>query len=734
MNNPSASSSSSSTLHPLLQLTSATPSSSSRSLKRSVDQLSEFESSPPSKRVKEQMADDHIEVDDQLRVEKDETVVKMEEQTASKSESKDQAVENAIETVKAAQFVDAMEEELMCGCCAGLLYHPVVISPCGHYFCGACTVLWVRNGGTSCPACRQPSNSVQHSKLLEGFVEVLLRTYPEKQRSQAERDQADDVYSPSHQISIPPPKPATQDNVLLPQSRGHDPPPDNLARPCPHCLPNNEFGWRCPRPLADPQSDPEHAWNLDNGTPPGHAWCGTCDELHPVGSPSTTKCSVCETSFCGISVPHLCVANSMSSAHLPVAVSNLTGMIQSLEVYDAFNGNTTEVELLFDWLREDGRGPRGILLSMIEKVRASPSGFQALIDQGVFTRQPDDDAASEAPPPPPPAIPVAEPPFTDAAVQVPDAVPAPPAEPQAQDGSANTVPATGGDALNAVPGTPTTGTVPMPPPPAPPVPAPPSFTRICRECCHELFLYRLYEWWASERQAIVDAANAPPPPAAAEPPAAVPPPPADSSSDTDEDDEDDDDDGSQHSRPPSSSRNRTRTMLPAWVTNPERKDCPHGKMCGDQHSPSHAREFNHVILVRDPTQAPPQPPTTLEGVESSTQGEQAPSASQTGSLPTAPVPAPGDAPVAGSSAPTTSDVEMADNAAAAGRSKVEALLSNAVADAASSSSGLRVGGPVEEDATMEDADTANVDQSLHIAVGDRSSPPPAAGSSSMVVV
>ncbi|KIO18632.1 hypothetical protein M407DRAFT_31708 [Tulasnella calospora MUT 4182] len=363
MNNPSTSSSSSSTLHPLHHLTSAIPSSSSRSLKRSVDQLSEFESSPPSKRVREQMSDDHIEVDEQLRVEKEETVMRVEEQPATNAESKDQPVENAIEVAKAAKFVDDMEEELMCGCCAALLYHPVVISPCGHFFCGACTVMWVRNGGTSCPACRQPSTSVQHSRLLEGFVEILLRTYPEKQRSQAERDQADDVYSPSMNISIPPPKPATQDNVLIPQSRGHDPPPDNLARPCPHCLQNNEFGWRCPRPLADPQTDPEHAWNLDNGTPPGHAWCATCDELHPIGSPSTTKCSVCETSFCGISVPHLCVANNMSSAHLPVAVSNLSGMIQSLEVYEAFSGNTTEVELLFDWLRDDGRGPRGILLS-----------------------------------------------------------------------------------------------------------------------------------------------------------------------------------------------------------------------------------------------------------------------------------------------------------------------------------------------------------------------------------
>lgn len=154
-------------------------------------------------------------------------------------------------------------------------------------------------------------------------------------------------------------------------------------------MPNNEFGWRCPQPLADPATNPENAWNLDNGTPPGHAWCGYCDELHAVGSPSTSRCSICTTSFCGLSVPALCAAHHLSSAQLPVAVSNLTGIIQSQEVYEAFYGNTTEViayfqilsratihlyywfasqvEILFDWLREDGRGPRGMLLD----VRAS---------------------------------------------------------------------------------------------------------------------------------------------------------------------------------------------------------------------------------------------------------------------------------------------------------------------------------------------------------------------------
>ena len=63
---------------------------------------------------------------------------------------------------------------------------------------------------------------------------------------------------------MPQPKPPNPD-LLIPQSRPRGLSADNLARPCPHCLPQNQFGWRCPRPIPDPESDPDHAWNLDIG-------------------------------------------------------------------------------------------------------------------------------------------------------------------------------------------------------------------------------------------------------------------------------------------------------------------------------------------------------------------------------------------------------------------------------------------------------------------------------------
>jgi E3 ubiquitin-protein ligase CHFR len=65
---------------------------------------------------------------------------------------------------------------------------------------------------------------------------------------------------------LPPPRePTPEPNV----SSAHD-----FVRPCRHCHPDNEYGWNCPIPIADPRTDHENAWPIDRGCPPGHAWCG----------------------------------------------------------------------------------------------------------------------------------------------------------------------------------------------------------------------------------------------------------------------------------------------------------------------------------------------------------------------------------------------------------------------------------------------------------------------------
>lgn len=71
---------------------------------------------------------------------------------------------------------------------------------------------------------------------------------------------------PSREEQIPAPREASPDPTI-PQS-------GEFARPCPHCIPGNRFGWQCPNPVPDPTSDQEHAWPMDEGSPPGHACCG----------------------------------------------------------------------------------------------------------------------------------------------------------------------------------------------------------------------------------------------------------------------------------------------------------------------------------------------------------------------------------------------------------------------------------------------------------------------------
>lgn len=47
-----------------------------------------------------------------------------------------------VQTTSAAPAVDGqaladdLEQELQCGCCAALVYRPVIVAPCQHFFCG----------------------------------------------------------------------------------------------------------------------------------------------------------------------------------------------------------------------------------------------------------------------------------------------------------------------------------------------------------------------------------------------------------------------------------------------------------------------------------------------------------------------------------------------------------------------------------------------------------------------
>ena len=42
------------------------------------------------------------------------------------------------DAVDGAALADRLEEELECGCCSAIVYRPVVVAPCQHFFCGRC--------------------------------------------------------------------------------------------------------------------------------------------------------------------------------------------------------------------------------------------------------------------------------------------------------------------------------------------------------------------------------------------------------------------------------------------------------------------------------------------------------------------------------------------------------------------------------------------------------------------
>jgi hypothetical protein len=83
------------------------------------------------------------------------------------------------------------------------------------------------------------------------------------------------------------------------------------------------------------------------------------ENLLAIDAPTTTKCDMCQVYFCGIGVQHRCVAVRLSSAH-PHGMSDIGDLIQSTEVYECFDGNAVEVEIMLDYLGTQHISPRHI--------------------------------------------------------------------------------------------------------------------------------------------------------------------------------------------------------------------------------------------------------------------------------------------------------------------------------------------------------------------------------------
>lgn len=83
------------------------------------------------------------------------------------------------------------------------------------------------------------------------------------------------------------------------------------------------------------------------------------ENLLAARAPSTTKCDLCQVSFCGIGVQSRCLAAPLMSQH-PHGMSDVIDLVQSEEVYECFDSNTVEVEFLVDYLTTQRLTPRHI--------------------------------------------------------------------------------------------------------------------------------------------------------------------------------------------------------------------------------------------------------------------------------------------------------------------------------------------------------------------------------------
>ncbi|KAG5639439.1 hypothetical protein H0H81_002310 [Sphagnurus paluster] len=278
---------------------------------------------------------------------------------------------DVVPPVVSAHLADDLAQDLQCGCCSELVYRPVIVNPCQHFFCGSCC-----NGGTNCPACRGVSTIVTPFRAVQTVIDTLLRAAPHKARTERERQQADEIYKGGNSMRIPPPR--------EPSPEASVDPPSDFARPCPHCAAGNPYGWSCPQPIPDPTIDLDGAWHLDDGVPPGHAHCGNCENLLATRAPTTTKCDLCQVFFCGIGIQGRCLAAPLLSQH-PHALSDVGDLIQSTDVYECFDSNSVEVEIMFDYLTAQRITPRHIYREIVNYIQSQPRGFKPLMEMELFS-------------------------------------------------------------------------------------------------------------------------------------------------------------------------------------------------------------------------------------------------------------------------------------------------------------------------------------------------------------
>ena len=111
------------------------------------------------------------------------------------------------------------------------------------------------------------------------------------------------------------------------------------------------------------------------------------ENLVALRAPSTSRCDFCQVSFCGISIPERCYASSLRSQN-PNGFSDLGDLIQAPDIYECFEGNTIEVDRLFDYLTEHRVAPKQIYQEVRAPHTVRPNPLITRLDRPTHPEHP----------------------------------------------------------------------------------------------------------------------------------------------------------------------------------------------------------------------------------------------------------------------------------------------------------------------------------------------------------
>ncbi|KAI5818801.1 hypothetical protein BZA77DRAFT_351502 [Pyronema omphalodes] len=98
----------------------------------------------------------------------------------------------------------ALEKELTCSICTGLLFDPVTYISCLHTNCGSCSKSWFLSQPTNptCPECRKPVNDITAQAIIGSLIDVFLQHNPDQKPSEEDIRRARSVYKPGETLFI----------------------------------------------------------------------------------------------------------------------------------------------------------------------------------------------------------------------------------------------------------------------------------------------------------------------------------------------------------------------------------------------------------------------------------------------------------------------------------------------------------------------------------------------------